>query len=311
MHNAEQRHIITDMTSPHPEGNHEEYETMPWAMLADELDRGKNRTLALTVIAAVAVGILAFMVVRSIRQPPGTVVEVPPAVESVVATTTTAVAIAPMTVTTVVPSVAGSSDTTVAPPAAGPVLYSEEDLKAGVPDVDVRMAVVTAEWFVSEYFSTGEVSEGLLPDGSPPRDVPDGAYAWVEWARTVAVDATGAGHYDVIVVFRAMVGDDAQPIAAAPPRAVLVPVVVDDTGASAVVDLPTPLPLPPRADVDALPEADERVPEAVAAAAIEQAASFGEAELVGGAQLDGRWRVVVTVTDGSGASYPLALFVSG
>lgn len=285
---------------------------MPWAMLADELDRGKNRTLALTVIAAVAVGILAFMMVRSIRQPPGTMVEVPPAVESAAATTTTAVSMAPMTVTTVVPSVAGSADITVSPPAAGPVLYSEEDLKAGVPDIDVRMAVVTAEWFVSEYFSTGEVSEGLVPEGSPPRDVPDGAYAWVEWARAVAVDGIGAGRYEVTVVFRAMVGDAAQPIAAAPPRAVLVPVVIDDTGASAVIDLPSPLPLPSLAEVDAPPEADEEVPEAVAAAAVEQSASFGEvAEVVGGAQLDGGWRVVVTVTDGSGASYPLAVFVSG
>ncbi|MBA2336922.1 MAG: hypothetical protein H0V96_04035 [Acidimicrobiia bacterium] len=300
------------MTTPHPKGSHEEYETMPWAMLADELDRGKNRTLALTVIAAVAVGILAFMVVRSIRQPPGTMVEAPPAVESAAATTTVAVTMAPMTATTVIPSVTVPEDATVAPPAADAVLYSEEDLKAGVPDVDVRMAVVTAEWFVSEYFSTGEVSDGLVPEGSPPREVPEGAYAWVEWARAVAVDGIGSGRYDVTVVFRAMVGDAAQPIAAAPPRAVLVPVLIDGTGASAVIDLPAPLPLPPRAEVDPPPEADEDVPEAVAAAAVEQSAPFGEAAVVvGGAQLEGGWRVVVTVTDGSGASYPLAIFVSG
>ncbi|MGI8823980.1 MAG: hypothetical protein ACR2JP_11920 [Acidimicrobiia bacterium] len=294
------------MTRRHPDGQHDEYETMPWAMLADELDRGKNRTMALTVLAAIAVGILAFMVVRSIRQAPGTVVEIPAAAEQAETVATTHAPVMAATATTLLPA---PSVTPVAP--VDPVLYTEEDLRAGVPDVDMRLAVVRAEWFVSEYFSTGQVSDGLIPEGATERSLPDGAYSWVEWARAIAVDAVGGGRYDVTVVFRTMAGDGEHPIAATAPRTVLVPVLVDDDGASAVIDLPAPVPLPDEAGVDPLPEPAADVPQPVAAAALEEAAAFGDATVVGGTRLAVGWRVVVTVTDVSGAAFPLAVLVTG
>ena len=149
------------------------------------------------------------------------------------------------------------------------MVYSEADLRAGVPDVDMRLAVARAEWFVSEYFSTGEVGGGVLPEGTVARTVPEGSYSWVEWARGIAVEATGRGRYDVTVVFRTVAGDGERPVAVTPVRAVQVPVVVDENGASGVADLPSPVPVPDAATAEALPVADGDVPESVASAALE------------------------------------------
>ncbi|MET0831714.1 MAG: hypothetical protein ABWY62_04970 [Acidimicrobiia bacterium] len=298
------------MTSPHPEPGHDEFETIPWATLAEEIDRGKHRTMALTVAAAVAVGILAFMVVRTVRQPPGTVVEVPSTSASVAAP-------GPPATTGATASTMASPSGTASEPAApavpaGSVVYSEADLRAGVPDVDMRLAVARAEWFVSEYFSTGEVGAGVLPEGTIARTVPEGSYSWVEWARSIAVEATGQGRYEVTVVFRTVAGDGERPVAVTPVRAVRVPVVVDESGASGVADLPSPVPVPGAATADALPVADREPPEAVASAALEIAAEIGgTGVVVGGTQETTGWRVVVEVTDRSGATFPVAVFVSG
>lgn len=284
---------------------------MPWATLADEIDKGRNRTMALTVIAAIAVGILAFLVVRSIRQPPGTVIEVP---------TTGAVTApaggspGPMAATTLAPPAAAvtpSSTSSTSPPPAGPAVYSEADLLAGAPDVDQRLAEVRAEWFVSEYFSTGGIGEGLLAGGITERTIPDGAYSWVEWARAVTVETVGGGRYDVTVVFRTIAGDGERPVAATPVRAVSVPVQVGEAGASGVVDLPSPVAVPGLVPTEP-PPALVDVPEAVSAAAREQAVlAGGTAVVVGGTQAEGGWRVVVAVTDRSGASFPVVVPVGG
>ncbi len=135
---------------------------MPWAMLAEEIDKGKHRTMALTVVAAVAVGILAFLVVRTIRQPPGTVVEVP----STAVVAPGSPATSGVTASTVAPTAAVPDPASAAVP-GGSVVYSEEDLRAGVPDVDMRLAEVRAEWFVSEYFSTGSSVTARCPRGRP------------------------------------------------------------------------------------------------------------------------------------------------
>jgi hypothetical protein len=298
------------MTSPHPEPGHDEFETIPWATLAEEIDRGKHRTMALTVAAAVAVGILAFMVVRTVRQPPGTVVEVPETSAAVVAPGPPATATA--TASTTAPPTGAVPDPAAPAASAGSVVYSEADLRAGVPDVDTRLAVARAEWFVSEYFSTGEVGGGVLPEGAIERTVPDGSYSWVEWARGVAVEVTKRGRYEVTVVFRTVAGDGERPVAATPVRAVRVPVVVDESGASGVADLPSPVPVPDAATAEALPHADGEVPEAVAAAALDIAAELGgTGGVIGGTQDGTGWRVVVEVTDRSGATFPVAVFVSG
>jgi hypothetical protein len=274
--------------------------------------------MALTVVAAAAVGILAFMVVRTVRQPPGTVVEVPGTSAAVAApgppATTTA------TASTTAPRSGAASDqpppTDAAPDPApavptGSVVYSEADLRAGVPDVDMRLAVARAEWFVSEYFSTGEVGGGVLPEGAVARTVPEGSYSWVEWARGVAVEVTKRGRYEVTVVFRTVAGNGERPVAATPVRAVRVPVLVDENGASGVADLPSPVPVPDAATAEALPVADEEVTEAVASAALEIAAELGgTGGVVGGTQEGTGWRVVVEVTDRSGATFPVAVFVS-
>jgi hypothetical protein len=301
------------MTSSHPEPGHDEFETIPWATLAEEIDRGKHRNMALTVAAAVAVGILAFMVVRSVRQPPGTVVEVPTTAASVVAPT--APGVDGVTASTAVPAAgptATAPGSAAAAAPAGAVVYTEEDLRAGVPDVDMRLAVARAEWFVSEYFSTGEVAAGVLPEGIISRTVPEGTYSWVEWARGVAVEAMGGGRYDVTVVFRTVAGNGERPVAVTPVRAVRVPVVVDRAGASGVVDLPSPVPVPDVVAADPAPPSEGDVPEAVASSALDTAAELGgTAEVLGGSQLSTGWRVVVTVTDRSGASFPVVVVVTG
>jgi hypothetical protein len=298
------------MTSPHPEPGHDEFETIPWATLAEEIDRGKHRTMALTIAAAVAVGVLAFLVVRTVRQPPGTVVEVPSTSASVVAPGPRVTS--GVTASTVAPPTAAVPDPASPAVPAGSVVYSEADLRAGVPDADMRLAVARAEWFVSEYFSTGEVGGGVLPEGTIARTVPDGSYSWVEWARGIAVEATGRGRYDVTVVFRTVAGDGERPVAVTPVRAVQVPVVVDENGASGVADLPSPVPVPDASTSEALPVADGDVPESVASAALEIAGELGgNGAVVGGTQDATGWRVVVEVTDRSGATFPVAVFLSG
>ena len=152
----------------------------------------------------------------------------------------------------------------------------------------------------------------MLPEGTVARTVPEGSYSWVEWARGIAVEATGRGRYDVTVVFRTVAGDGERPVAVTPVRAVQVPVVVDENGASGVADLPSPVPVPDAATTKALPVADGDVPESVASAALELAAELGgNGAVVGGTQDATGWRVVVEVTDRSGATFPVAVFVSG
>ena len=120
----------------------------------------------------------------------------------------------------------------------GAVVYSEEDLRAGVPDVDMRLAVARAS--------------GSFPSTSPPArspavcsprisfDVASGRICGGVGPGGVAVEAMGGGRYDVTVVFRTVAGNGERPVAVTPVRAVRVPVVVDRAGASGVADLPSP-----------------------------------------------------------------------
>lgn len=310
-------HTFGAVTTPHPEGDHEELETIPWSLLSDELDRGrKPRALAITAGAAIVAAALGFVAVRTLGRPTTTTVEV------AAASTDTTAAPASAAPDTPPPTEAASIDepstapVTEAPPAVAPpapALYSEADLMAVVPGDDIRVAAARAEWFVAEYFSTANPpGETGLPEGATPRRFPEGAYSWVEWARASAVAPRGEGLYDVTVVFRTLVREEDGTLAAVGPRAVAVPVLVDVEGAAGVVDLPGPAALPEPAQLEPLPAGTTDLPDEVVAVALGEVSHFGsDAEVVDGSQTGDGWRVVVSVSDRSGAGWPLVVRVHG
>ena len=306
----------------------EHFESIPWSTLMPE--DGDRRTTWINIAGGVVLALVAVAIVwRFVGSDGATVVTLPPADVAPQAQ------IVETTVTGAADTEPASSSATLAPSAAAPPpagaepgfgsVLTEADLMAVVPELDVRAAVMRAEWFVTDYFtvdgdtaSLAGVLEALpvMPRGpvfphQGDAEAPQATgVSYVEWARATDIDPLGAGRFRVVVLYRTLAGQGDAGIVRQPVRAVAVDVEVAD-GATAVLDLPTPLPPPVALGQPnlAMDTATEVVPLPVTAAALDVVRAAGyEAEVIGSSFVLGRWRLTIAGTDGSGLAFPLRVW---
>lgn len=287
---------MTESPGSDPDLAHEEFETIPWAMLADHMEQRRLGSYVRYGVAGLAFVVIVFLGLGPLRSSPGTVVDLDAVSEG--ATTTSS-------------ATSGAPDEAVAeatsPPAASgtspaEVLYSEADLMAVLPaTVESQerahdVAAGMAEWFVRDYFTAG---------GS------DGPVSWVEWARSGSIETVGDGAMLVTVGFQMLLCDGNGVYRRTPAHAVVVRVRTVE-GRIVVTDRPRPagslwdkgqieMPEPLRGDV----------PQDVAAEAKQAAAGFGDdVRIVGGNRLEnGSWLVDIEVVDAPGLAWIYSVMV--
>lgn len=193
------------------------------------------------------------------------------------------------------------------------VVTTEADLMAGFPPESVAdQAAALAELFVTDYFTVDGDQDRIramvshLGPGHPEPVVARRTY--VEWARAWEL-SVAAERTHVTVWFRTIT-EGSEEFRRDPVRAVVVD-VVETAGQLAVDGLPAPasVELMPRDQawppVAALPPEIARLAEAAAG-------DWGETvDVVGGIEVEGKWRVELVVTDESGNAWPLAVAVTG
>lgn len=274
----------------------EELEQIPWADLMSEAEPEDRTRRALYLIAgAVGSMVLGIMVARSWWAPSPAPAPVTPG--------TTAIAL--------------GEEPAISIPTLP--LYSEADLMADPPDPLARAAITRAEWFVTDYFTSDFEPNGsadvrsALPTGPMPvfpQDDGEGI-SYVEWARAYDVAEAGDGAYRVSVAFRMLAAPPDRGFSRQPVRAVAILVAVTDDGGTTVLDLPSPVRLPAGPEPVPWPDGVDDPPPAVLDEATGLAGLWGiEPRVVSAHPVDGGWRVVVTVADGVGNRWPMAVVVS-
>jgi hypothetical protein len=274
----------------------EELEHIPWARLAEAAtpDRARLYVLGAVAAAALAVGMLGARVIGadSAGEPQ------PPAAAPVVVATSAPVA-------TTLPG--------TTPPE--PALYSEADLMAVLPDEEIRLAVASAETFVTDFFTVdgnGATTDALheylsdevlalLPHGRST------STSYVEWARAVAVESAEPGRYDIVVQYRTLSSALDGSFNRSPSQAVIVRLSATATGMT-ITDLPAPTALP-ALGATRLPD-PETADQATIDAALTRASEYGgDPELVAASRTSDGWRVIVTVAGPGDIRWPLRVDV--
>ncbi len=271
----------------------EVFEHVPWAHLA-EPPREKKLRVAYVAAGAIALAALGALAARSINRSP----EPPPVAVSSAETTPLVHALPP-------------------PPSRVEAL-TEADLLAVTPGRGEVSAAVRAEWFVSDYFSSGgnpgahQAVLDALPEGSRlGSDSGAGFSSYVEWAATTRIEAIGTNQFRSTVLFRILVSEGEAGYVRLPVQAVDVMVAVDAGGGTRVMDLPMPATVPPGPPFPAWSEPVEEIPAPVQTAALRIAGSWGdEASVVEASRREGGWRVVVGVADEAGIRWPLTLWLT-
>lgn len=261
----------------------EVYERIPWDTL--EKRGGDRRWIVYAVAGAIALGALAYSFVRN--QP------VPPAAPVAEAGTTTV----PTPPTTAPPPEPGST-------VAGPIVVAEADLYAINPERLLDQAVTHAEWVAVEYvsFDGSERSEttlaALLPSGPDLPRAPEGTRVFVDWAGATQVETAGPMSFEVSVLVRSLSASGDDRFVRQPPRIVVVPVEVDETGPRATgMPAITEAKPAPSVELGLTP-----LPEEVLAT-IETGS-----DVLGGRPLDdGSWEVVVMVPGADGVTRPVGM----
>jgi hypothetical protein len=277
----------------------EQFEHIPWSRLIDEQGPGWRRvaSIATGIVLAVVIGIIG---VRWLNGPDhGEAAS--PATTTVIATT--------------VPDEMSSTAATV----ATTMVMSEADLIAADPapgiDIDVR---ARAEWFVTDFFTVDgdpeagdEIRQAFVSDAvipPLPHDETDpGGVSFVEWARAYRIETIEPGRFAVDVAFRTVRLAEDGGYRRGPVHAVEI-IVVAAGSEVGIADLPNPI-VPPRADgLSGWSAPTDPATDDVLAAAAEYAFLFdAEPEVVEANGAADDWRAVVTIGDGSGIRWPLAV----
>ncbi|MDH5616817.1 MAG: hypothetical protein OEY62_09805, partial [Acidimicrobiia bacterium] len=179
-------------------------------------------------------------------------------------------------------------------------------------------AAARAEWFVTDFFSSGgnpgasQPVLDALPDGSRlPAAAELGSTSYVEWAATTHIEAVSGGRFRATVLFRMLVAGDGGNYVRLPVQAVDVVVEVDPGGGTRVVDLPMPVEVPTGPLLPGWADPVEEVPDLVREAALRLAEAWGdEPSYIEASEREGGWRVVVAVVDGAGVRWPMTLWVT-
>jgi hypothetical protein len=196
-------------------------------------------------------------------------------------------------------------------------VLTHADLLAVTPGRGEMSAAARAEWFVTDYFSTGgapgthQLVLDALPEGVVvPADTTSDLSSYVEWVATARIEAIGDQRFRSTVLFRVLTSR-VESYLRLPVQAVDVVVEVDGSGASRVVDLPMPVEIPSGPPVPAWEESVLEVPDLVGAAAMRVAGSWGsEPLLIHGSERESGWRVVVEVADEAGIRWPLTVWLT-
>ncbi len=259
-----------------PDTDREDFEHIPWSRLAEDTRPRMDRRLVAAAVVAVAVALIVG-VARSVGG---------------AGVVSTVAAPAPAT-SAPVPSAA---DTTTTVPL--PQLYREADLRAVLPDEELRLAAMRAEWHVRDHFTVTGARDGTTP-----------VQAYVEWARTYRVDGTDSSRYVVLVAYRLLAAGSEGVFERLPLQAVEIVVGRDGSGGLAIADLPRPVDPPPDARVEDWPEI-AAVPAEVVARSERTLTDLGlVGEVLGGHRIEAGWRVLVRAGPPQAPAYPLALVV--
>jgi hypothetical protein len=271
----------------------EVYEHISWAELASASPEKKPWVIYLAA-GVIAVGSLGALAARSIDR---TAVSPPPSF----APTSTVPVVNPL------------------PPAAHEEeILTEADLLAVAPGQGEVGAAARAEWFVTDYFSSGgdpaasrAVLDALPESSHLPAAARPGSTSYVEWAATARIESIGNEQFRSTVIFRVLVPGDDGSYVRLPVQAVNVIVEVDAGGGTRVIDLPMPVGVPTGPPVPTWAAPSEDVPDLIRTAALRMAESWGtDPTLIEGNEREGGWRVVVSVADGAGVRWPLSLWLT-
>ncbi len=170
----------------------EELEQIPWANLVAEQTDGidKRIYMGVGVVAILVVLILGMRMFGGSGQPVPLPMESLPAVTAVEIT-----------------------------PTPSPMVVTEADLRADEAPVPVQassnlLAEVTAEWFVTDWFTrdgSGETVRSIRSVLSPdlqsmdlPHDEPDAEVVFVEWAKTVEIETISQTTVGVTIAYRSI-----------------------------------------------------------------------------------------------------------
>lgn len=170
----------------------EELEQIPWANLVAEQTDGidKRIYMGVGVVAILVVLILGMRVFGGSGQP------VPLPMESLPAVTAVEII-----------------------PTPSPMVVTEADLRADEAPVPVQassnlLAEVTAEWFVTDWFTrdgSGETVRSIRSVLSPdlqsmdlPHNEPDAELVFVEWAKTVEIETISQTTVGVTIAYRSI-----------------------------------------------------------------------------------------------------------
>jgi len=255
----------------------EEYEHVPWSQLASAARPtvSLRAAVAVGVVAAVAIGLFGSRLMS--RDAPAEIPDpaVIPDIGAVAASTTSVATTVPL-----------------------PQLYREADLLTVLPDEEIRLAAMRAEWFVTDYFTVTDAA------GDPAA-----RQSYVEWARAFRVDGADPERFTVSVAYRLLVAGAAGTFDRLAVQAVEVVVERDRRGSLAVADLPRPVAVPADGEPVRWPEAVD-VPPAVAAEAVATMRAAGlEGDVVGGHPMERGWRVVVGAAVPGAPTFPMVVVV--
>lgn len=170
----------------------EELEQIPWANLVAEQTDGIDKRIYM------GVGVVAILVVLifGMRMFGGSGQPVPLPVESLPVVTAVEIT-----------------------PTPSPMVVTEADLRADEAPVPVQassnlLAEVTAEWFVTDWFTrdgSGETVRSIRAVLSPdlqsmdlPHDEPDADVVFVEWAKTVEIETISQTTVGVTIAYRSI-----------------------------------------------------------------------------------------------------------
>lgn len=170
----------------------EELEQIPWANLVAEQTDGIDKRIYM------GVGVVAILVVLifGMRMFGGSGQPVPLPMESLPAVTAVEIT-----------------------PTPSPMVVTEADLRADEAPVPVQassnlLAEVTAEWFVTDWFTrdgSGETVRSIRSVLSPdlqsmdlPHDEPDADVVFVEWAKTVEIETISQATVGVTIAYRSI-----------------------------------------------------------------------------------------------------------
>jgi len=169
------------------EERHEVYERIPWETL--EKKGADRQWLAYAVAGAVVVGALAYTFMQNRPIPASDTF--PVAVEQ------------PVPPLAMIPTAPVTT-------AAAPRVLAEADLFAVDPERLIDRAAAHAEWFAIEYFGidgsaeSAETLAGLMPEGIPLPEAPEGVQVFVDWVGAISVLEVESLIYDIEVVVRSL-----------------------------------------------------------------------------------------------------------